>query len=137
MKQISVPNGRKLSELSELFRKVTREKQITLCILFGNGRLSRSSYENFQLYHLPQKVSVQCKDNRYGYGGVVVIGDETFPMTSSCIPDTTGYSQYIARVGNQFGAGVINAENWNDARASCNDNASRCSHGPSFKVEKN
>ncbi|KAG1951392.1 hypothetical protein F2P79_010519 [Pimephales promelas] len=81
-------------------------------------------------FHLSLKVSVQCEDNPYGYGGVMVIGDETFPMTSSCtIPDMTGYNQYIGiRCGNQ--AGVINE---NDAQASCNDSRpTRCSQGPSF-----
>ncbi|KAK7156219.1 hypothetical protein R3I94_006336 [Phoxinus phoxinus] len=96
-----------LIEVSGLFRKVTREKQIPLCIRFGNGKLSRSSYENFPLCHLSQKVSVQCKDNPNGYGGVVVIGDETFPLASSCIPVMTGYNQYIARCGNQSRAEVL------------------------------
>lgn len=48
----------------------------------------------------------------------MVYGDESYGMTSGCIPDVTGYDQYLARRGNDFSAGVVNADNLNDAQAS-------------------
>ncbi|KTG06696.1 hypothetical protein cypCar_00036065, partial [Cyprinus carpio] len=63
-------------------------------------------------------VSVQCRDNPYGFNGVVVYGDESYGMTLGYIPDMTGYNQYLTRRGNDFSAGVVNADDLNDAQSS-------------------
>ncbi|KAK2881587.1 hypothetical protein Q8A67_018855 [Cirrhinus molitorella] len=73
---------------------------------------------NFRTFDVTKKISIQCQDNPYGFNGVMVFGDETYGMTQGCMPNMTGYNQYLTRCGNGFSAGVINADRQNDAQAS-------------------
>ncbi|XP_048016228.1 uncharacterized protein LOC125248412 isoform X2 [Megalobrama amblycephala] len=101
-------NGHELMNGDERYRK---EKHVHPK---GKKKKPKRGGRTYRIHNYFEKVSVQCQHDPYGCGGVVVNEDETFPMTSSCIPDITGYNQSLSRYRHRFSAGVITAENWND-----------------------